>query len=431
MGVALSEDPYEAKRNLTGVGQPVGLRNIPMRDSLPTPPGERPPIYVTSQGIASTDPSVGNYNRDAMRSAASPALGGGAPPSGAAAGVSPGVAQAATAEAGAASTAMSGLRKVGGGLRAFGVGLAKAAAPGILAKDAVDTAVTDTSESDARLKALGMSTSGDVANQVNTPLKSALRYASIPFVGPALSAAANMDPQFAGDLETRGKQALMGGLGLNGTADRKIAQSALTVPNAATATTATPAVAASTNPYASNNTLRGSYAAPGQPQAGASTEPDPSNPSTVLDSEISKIGRNPFKGVRGSFFNGGGDKLASNVADELNQRARVRALQEKYSTDATIANSSANVRLQAMQLQQSQANKNQDELKSMFDRTATVPVTDPKTGQTTGSTVDPALRNRAEDFARNAVAGWDQLSPEQRSQGFEGVRHKFLLQELA
>lgn len=430
MAIALSEDPFETKQSLTGTGQPAGLRNISMRPDTPMP-GQKPPIYVTSEGIASTDPNVGSYNRQAMRMASSAGA--------AEAPAAPGVAAAADAAAPAAGR----ISRFASGLRTFGTGMLKAAAPAILARTAVSEGVTPTSTNDARLQAIGGPSNASLAQRLSDPVGNAMM-TSTPIVGPLLGAFANTDPQLGADIVTRAAGVGMNLLGLNGIADRQIAKKQIPAPTTVFGEgdygSPGPTLKEAQDQLA-QRTLRGSSVAPGfvngdqpNPTLASPTAVGPgdlTSEKTQLDNEIGKIGKNPFNGIRGNNFYAGTDsQLASNIADELGQRAKVRALQAKYGTDVTAANNAASIRAQMLQMQLGQANRNQDELKAMFDRTATVPVLD-KNGQPTGSTVDPALRNRAEDFARSAVAGWDTLSPEQRAQGFENVRHKFLLQELA
>lgn len=399
-------------------------------------------LYGTPEGIISEDPNVGSYNRNATRMAASPQIAGAA---------SAPAAPAATLAAPAAPQGMFG--KMASGLRGFGGNILKAATPAILAKTAVDTGVSPTSEIDQRVQAIGGPSNAGVERTIRESPAFRGAMTATPFVGPALNAAADLDPKFAADIITRTGGAIMSGLGLNGTADRRIAANSISEPSANTAMPQTPQpgvggpVRGSVpqgdgGPGGYNAMMDVVRRGGGIDESGAMGGVRGGDPvaaataggldSAALDAEIGKIGaNNPFnQGVRNRpFYQGGQEQLAGSIAAELGQRSRVKAMQAKYGTDATILNNQTNARVQMLQMQREQANTNQGELDKTFDRTATVPVMD-KNGQVTGSTVDPALRNRAQDFARSAVAGWDQLSPEQRSQGFEQVRHKFLLQEL-
>lgn len=176
------------------------------------------------------------------------------------------------------------------------------------------------------------------------------------------------------------------------------------------------------------NTLRGSFARPAAP-----VQPAPDRREAELSAAIdAATSRDPTRGAGGNFYTG---RYASNVAGVLQDRARAKLLLDKYKTDsvneASQANSRRTAQTAANQLAATNAEKAAARVKESVDRLATVQTVH-KDGTPSGTTLDPAQRNRIEAYARNSVKGWDNLSPEEQTAAIEGkVRHGVMLNDLA
>lgn len=404
------------------------------------------PIYVTPEGFASTDPNVGQYNKAAMSASAA----------------APADAAASTAEAGpgmisrglsAATDAVSKVpyvgRPIAAGLRgaaavgsSVGPAIAKVSSGLWAAEGARETAA------DSGKDLSDMDESSIVPSSVTNSLTSPTAIASLrgaPIVGPALGGLADsLDPETTADTLYRGLRAVQHVVPFGNTAGNfagSLRTPATPQNSAATALKdSTPAPAPQPLPpgvtQRPDGTLVGSYGGTeGGGAGGLRSQPVVAPHDEELRAAIdAATNTNPFQGVRGNFYTGGDQKLASNIADTLNARSRAKMLLSKYGTDtqAEVAreNNARTHALTAARLHYDMANTSQEQLRSATDRIAEVPTLD-KDGNVSGKTIDPTMRNHLEAYTRNATAGFDQMSPEQQAAAMEGNVHKLMIRKLA